>query len=369
MTSAPIEDMPTTPDAYGGNFNLGDIETIGHFSRIGHQLALDDSKMRYCNIPVDENLMEPGSYRGHFWHNLDAGFEQYVGRLNAGNRTDPVCEWAIGVSAVADNKPLGTVTTGAEVMSDRTTLMKIASTPYSKNRYGWKLDAFRIGNTLLICPQSIDEEQQHYNSSNGLKGVYRLEMVKNAITQGFNGDDDKIDASSSYHRVTTTRLTDGARSLKLLYASQVDCVNRESNNVIEVRSHGKRMRPEDWLSRGPNWYIMSRLSGSRQLLIGVRTKDARLEGIERLPTDFMRAVSESHSEWKAQVCFTFLYQVLTRMRDLLEGKPDGQLLTASYSPKAPAVRFEVHDMGVPSQLFVSQKFWQQFAVHSARKAS
>lgn len=53
--------------------------------------------------------MEPGSYRGHFWHNLDAGFEQYVGRLNAGNRTDPVCEWAIGVSAVADNKPLGTV--------------------------------------------------------------------------------------------------------------------------------------------------------------------------------------------------------------------------------------------------------------------
>lgn len=68
-------------------------------------------------------------------------------------------------------------------MSDRTTLMKIASTPYSKNRYGWKLDAFRIGNTLLICPQSIDEEQQHYNSSNGLKGVYRLEMVKNAITQ------------------------------------------------------------------------------------------------------------------------------------------------------------------------------------------
>lgn len=53
MTSAPIEDMPTTPDAYGGNFNLGDIETIGHFSRIGHQLALDDSKMRYCNIPVD----------------------------------------------------------------------------------------------------------------------------------------------------------------------------------------------------------------------------------------------------------------------------------------------------------------------------
>lgn len=75
---------------------------------------------------------------------------------------------------------------GSEVMTDRTTLMKIASTPYATHRYGWKLDAFRIGNTLLICPHKIHEEQEHYNAGGGLKGVYRLEMVKSAITQASN---------------------------------------------------------------------------------------------------------------------------------------------------------------------------------------
>lgn len=68
-------------------------------------------------------------------------------------------------------------------MTDPTTLMKIASTPYKKHRYGWKLDAFRMGNTLIVSPHTIAEEQRHYNTSGGLKGIYRLEMVKNAISQ------------------------------------------------------------------------------------------------------------------------------------------------------------------------------------------
>lgn len=68
-------------------------------------------------------------------------------------------------------------------MSDRSTLMKIASTPYVKHRYGWKLDAFRIGHTLLICPYAIEEEQAHFNTNGGLKGLFRLEQTKSIITE------------------------------------------------------------------------------------------------------------------------------------------------------------------------------------------
>lgn len=71
----------------------------------------------------------------------------------------------------------------SDVMTDRTTLMKIASTPYAKHRYGWKLDAFRIGNTLLIRPHGFEDEQRHFREKGGLKGVYRLEMLKNIVTQ------------------------------------------------------------------------------------------------------------------------------------------------------------------------------------------
>lgn len=132
---------------------------------------------------------------------------------------------------------------GSEVMTDRSTLMKIASTPYVKHRYGWKLDAFRIGSTLLICPHAIEEEESFYTDG-GLKGTYRLDVVKDLISevsgkaqadvyflicfQNGHSVGEKIGAATSYHRVMTSNLTDGTRGFKLLYAGQVDCVNKES---------------------------------------------------------------------------------------------------------------------------------------------
>lgn len=72
---------------------------------------------------------------------------------------------------------------GSNVMTDRTTLMKIASTPYANHRHGWKLEAIRIGNTLIVCPRAIEGEQRHFTEGGGLKGVYRLEMLKSILTQ------------------------------------------------------------------------------------------------------------------------------------------------------------------------------------------
>lgn len=96
----------------------------------------------------------------------------------------------------------------------------------------------------------------------------------------------------------------------------------------------------------------------------MRTPDDKLHSIEVMPTDFMRDFAEHDDAWKAQPCFSFLYEVLNRMHNLLKDKPEGQRLTASYLPKAPIVDFEVHENGHPRQLFVSQKFWQQFAMNN-----
>lgn len=56
MATTTADDMPTIPDAFSGNFNLQDVEFIGHYSRIGHdgqQIAFDDSNIRYCIYPVN----------------------------------------------------------------------------------------------------------------------------------------------------------------------------------------------------------------------------------------------------------------------------------------------------------------------------
>ncbi|KAH7708387.1 Protein dom-3 [Aphelenchoides avenae] len=367
MTSSVPEDIPTTPDAYEGTFNLQSIALIGHVSRIGadgQRTAFDDSQVRYCRMRIDENVNEPHSRQGSFWHNLVEGFEQYVPHPEAGNRTDILCEWALANSVKNHIKTLNEVTMGSNVMTDRTTLMKIASTPYANHRHGWKLEAIRIGNTLIVCPRAIEGEQRHFTEGGGLKGVYRLEMLKSILTQSKDGGEQKTSTEKCYHRVMTANLTDGIRGLKILYTAKVDCVNRETTNPIEIRTQEKRLRPKDLLDKMLKWHILSRLSESRQLLLGVRTPDDKLEGIEVLPTNFMRDFAERENAWKTQPCFTFLYEVLERMRNQLQDKPEGHRLTVSYSPKSPKVHFEVHEACDHHQLFVSQIFWRVFAVNN-----
>ncbi|KAH7695809.1 Protein dom-3 [Aphelenchoides avenae] len=356
--AAATDEMPTTPDAYAGSFDLQDVEPIGDFSRIGpdgQRIAFDSSKIRYCNLLVDENINEPRSHRGSFGQSLTEGFEQYVRRQDAGNRTDPLCEWAIALSDF-DNMPLNDVTMGSEVMTDRSTLMKIAATPYVQHCYGWKLDAFRIGSTLLVCPHAIEEEERFYTEG-GLKSTFGLDVVKSLISESGHGVGEQISTANSYHRVMTSNLTDGG-------ARPQASVCRPTENPIEVRIEFQGKLGSKWFVKALKWYIMSRLSGSRQLLLGVRTADDVLSGIEQLPTDFIRTNAERNRAWDAQTCFTFLYEVLARMRSLLEGKPDGQRLTVSYSPKDPKVRFKVHEACDPRQLFVSREFWQKFAVQT-----
>ncbi|KAH7729225.1 Protein dom-3 [Aphelenchoides avenae] len=202
------------------------------------------------------------------------------------------------------------------------------------------------------------------HTAGGLKSTFGLDVVKSLISESGHGVGEQISTANSYHRVMTSNLTDGARGLKLLYAGQVDCVHKESENPIEVRIEFQGKLGSKWFVKALKWYIMSRLSGSRQLLLGVRTADDVLSGIEQLPTDFIRTNAERNRAWDAQTCFTFLYEVLARMRSLLEGKPDGQRLTVSYSPKDPKVRFKVHEACDPRQLFVSREFWQKFAVQT-----
>lgn len=52
MEARATNEIPTTPGAYTNGFNLQNVKFIDQFSHAGQQIAFDDSKMRYCLLPV-----------------------------------------------------------------------------------------------------------------------------------------------------------------------------------------------------------------------------------------------------------------------------------------------------------------------------
>lgn len=79
-------------------------------------------------------------------------------------------------------------------------------------------------------------------------------------------------------------------------------------------------------------------AGVKTLIVGLRNNDGLVNRIELLPVDRLPKIC---STWNYAYCLAFLYNFLTRIRELVNRYPEGTVVVAERSPHGYEFNFTI----------------------------
>uniref|UniRef100_A0A914CBQ7 Decapping nuclease n=1 Tax=Acrobeloides nanus TaxID=290746 RepID=A0A914CBQ7_9BILA len=293
---------------------------------------------------------------------LSNELEQYIHRDPNFNRIQPVMTWCMRQKQTT-GRTLSNVTENANFVTDRTSLSKIATTPYEDRTFGWKLQCRRIGKTIFMCPYKVLEENEHFNSPLQQENSYVREKLRNIVTMPYsdfkNMESPYLNPNNSYHHVNLVELCNKEESAQfsVLYASQVDILKK--GKPVEIRCHtGNFGAGKAWRSKTMKWYFQFVFSGADEVIIARKSRDhLKIEFIDEVPTKIFRAEAEENMWWTQNGCLSFLFEVLKEVHEKLHNLPEGKALVVTHNPQSTNVIFEVRD---DEPNFIPFEFTQTF---------
>lgn len=214
-------------------------------------------------------------------------------------------------------------TLNTDFVSWRGCLTRLLCSPY-ESREGWLLAVTRFNDTFYMC--EFDTEEKKNMEAN------RTDFQKEMCYWGWKFEqyvtadkpDGKPDTSSAvnnceaYCTVIRTRLN----SHSLFFSGEVDCIGSKGN-YIELKTSRELYNSiqDEKFKRFKliKWWAQSFLPGVSKIICGFRDDDGVVRRLQEFNTHKIPdMVKDIKTPWKPNICFNFLDQFLTLIKDTVK---------------------------------------------------
>ncbi|KAF1749964.1 hypothetical protein GCK72_016509 [Caenorhabditis remanei] len=305
-----------------------DVETIGKFSRLAKKATVLDA--------LPPRLNENKNLYGTLSEELDLtlGSEEYKESSSTENDLDPLLDYILKTSkgGVALKESID-----AEFITTPRILNALARSVYN-NGNPLEIYASRQQDVIFLCEKEKNSEE---NSS-----ISYLHKFKQYMTLDENQNPHKIHdkiqnkSTNVVNKLTLTSGNSGNFSLKVVYSSKVDAVDRDGN-LLELKTTA--LGHNKWVEKQSlRHYLQAFLANVPYVIYGRRTNiqeqnihKARAINTTRFLQPRSTEVEEScvdtiptssipnyRVNWKKETCFEKLFNILQKIESKLEFDED-----------------------------------------------
>uniref|UniRef100_A0A1I7T2R1 Decapping nuclease n=1 Tax=Caenorhabditis tropicalis TaxID=1561998 RepID=A0A1I7T2R1_9PELO len=196
---------------------------------------------------------------------------------------------------------------GADFVSNRRNLLVLAKSAYDIDRMD--IQAYRQNGVIFLCDKGIDRRDN--GPSYGYKFEQYMTLGKNRLP---HDKYEKVSNGSCVKAVLRTTLSSGEDQLKVLYAAEVDAIDK-NKNYVEIKTTG--MDHDLWLERGSlRDYLQSSLAGVPYIIYGQKRSNTPF--VYETRKVYTEDIPKEDVYWKKEVCYKQLFDVLQKIQSKLE---------------------------------------------------
>ncbi|OWF40092.1 decapping and exoribonuclease protein-like [Mizuhopecten yessoensis] len=303
---------------------------IGSFSQDStRQFVSSRQQMKYYIPPEDPNDV---------CFDLKIGYKDYIRKDESKpDLLDDLLRWIISnpsVFAVKSDKtkeqtenniPQGINT---DFVCWRGLLTRLLCTP-SQTSEGWKIAIIRFRDTFFLCEFDTKKNAEFKKNRTGKQDEmcywgWKFEQYVTAGTQNGTPDTNTlVNTNEGYCTVVRSRLN----SHSLVYGGEVDAAISEAGpgkpyQYVEFKTNMEiETQKQDFSFRRYKlikWWAQSFLVGITQIVAGFRDRDGIVHRLENFNTlDIPSIAKNLRDPWKPNVCFNFLDQFLTFIKQTI----------------------------------------------------
>ncbi|KAF1752160.1 hypothetical protein GCK72_018714 [Caenorhabditis remanei] len=197
---------------------------------------------------------------------------------------------------------------GADFVSNRRNLVSIAKSPYEVKRV--EIQAIRKNGVIFLCDKKEDSEDYSLPYGHRFERYLTLDKYGNQHNKY-----ETLTTDECSKCVLRTTLSSGKETIKLFYSAEIDAIDREGKFVeLKTTSYGHMK----WLERRSlDHYLQSFFANVPYIIYGQKA-GYRSERVFRVNKKWTNSIPNSGVNWKKEVCFNQLFQVLQKIKSKLE---------------------------------------------------
>ncbi|CAP30550.2 Protein CBG11412 [Caenorhabditis briggsae] len=307
-----------------------DVKRVGTFTKLADKLVSNtDSNEKYqcfrTAVPGGQapRLNEDPSLYGRLQEEMDLtlGCENY----KDDGHGDRYCSFFDYIKKTTEKGSSMKEAIGADFVSNRRNLIVIAQSAYKIEPM--EIQAFRQNGVIFLCDKAEDLsvliKKMGFSSFN-----FREEEVswpqghkfERYLTLNEEGKPhDKYEELHTEERfklvLRTTLKTTAKPPIKVFYAAEIDAVDSKGE-YVEIKTTG--LRHDMWLERNSlKNYLQSALANISYIIYGKKAR-GRWNHIYRVDKVFTETIPSDRVNWKKDVCFEQLFNVLDKIKSKLE---------------------------------------------------
>ncbi|EFO88468.1 hypothetical protein CRE_10581 [Caenorhabditis remanei] len=284
------------------------IETVGKFSRQAKKAPVLDA--------LPPRLNENKNLYGTLSEELDLtlGREEYKESSSTENELDPLLDYILKTSK--GGIPLKE-SISAEFITTPRILNALARSAY--NNGVLEIYATRQRDVIFLC-----EKERNCEESSSIPYLHKFKQymtLDENQNQNPHKIHDKIQNKSTnvVNKLTLTSANSGNFSLKVVYSSKVDAVDRDGN-LLELKTTA--LGHNKWVEKQSlRHYLQAFLANVPYVIYGRRTniQEQNIHKVDTIPTS---SIPNYRVNWKKETCFEKLFNILQKIESKLEFDED-----------------------------------------------
>ncbi|PIC22345.1 hypothetical protein B9Z55_016437 [Caenorhabditis nigoni] len=277
-----------------------DVERVGTFTKLADKTAVPGGQ--------GPRLNEDPSLYGRLEEEMDLtlGCENYKDDAYG----DRYCSFFDYIKKTTKEGSSMKEAIGADFVSNRRNLIVIAQSAYRIEPM--EIQAFRQNGVIFLCDKS-DDLQEEVAWPQG----HKFERYLTLNEEGKPHDKyEELNTEERFKLVLRTTLKTTAKPpIKVFYAAEIDAVDSKGE-YVEMKTTG--LRHDVWLERNSlKHYLQSALAKIPYIYYGKKAR-GRWNHIYRVDKVFTEQIPRDRVNWKKDVCFEQLFNVLDKIKSKLE---------------------------------------------------
>jgi len=296
---------------------------VGGMSLDDNREFLHDRSQLQILRPENEILGEGRNF------NLDIGFENKFDRIETqGVYLDNVLRWILANRHRYDDSKSQIF--GADFMTFRGTFRLIMNAPYEKNE-GWILRIQKWKDTIFIAEEKTPEKLNKVNTEQENRFMYWGYKFEDLLTTTAkntcqNDPASKEDLPVNENPEFNCMFVSKIGNFRVQYGAEMDgymdpkaaqdesiplqpdkFVEFKTSNAIRHPGQERTLRKFKFMK----WWAQCFLVGTENVIVGWKDKDGVVRNVQKIS---VKECSRAALEWKGNVCFNFLLDVLNFLK-------------------------------------------------------